>query len=137
MQARIASPDFWERIDATFGQSGGIYKLSCLRDGSTEELVPVQRLLGEDPEGVLYIGMAACFLERVIELKKSLSPRHVSRGHECGARHKEHDRLAQAFPYERLMVSFIASESPRDAEQHALQDYFNSFGELPPLNRAG
>lgn len=137
MQALIASPDFWEAINKNFGRSGGVYTLSCVQNDDSMRPTPVQRLLGEDADGVLYIGMATSFLDRVIQLKKSLSPEHVSQGHECGVRHKQHVQIAQAFPYERLMVSFSVSEAPREAEQQALQHYFNRFGELPPLNRAG
>ena len=81
MKARIASSDFWERIESSFGTSDGVYKVACLQAVDSDETIPVQRLLGTDPEGVLYIGMAASFIDRVIDLKKSLSPQHLSRGH--------------------------------------------------------
>jgi len=82
MRAKISSPDLWECIDSVFGKSGGIYKVACVRDESSDEVMPLQRLLGEDMEGVLYIGMADSFLNRVIELKKSVSPDYRSRSHE-------------------------------------------------------
>jgi hypothetical protein len=136
VRARIALPDFWDQINTAFGTSGGVYKVSCLREDGLEP-VPVSRLLGQDPEGVLYIGMAASFLDRVIELKKSLSPQHVSRGHECGARHKRHEGIASAFPYERLAVTFMSADAPRVVEQQALAEYFSHFGELPPSEPCG
>lgn len=137
MRARISSPNLWDCIKSVFGQSGGIYKVACVRDESSDEVIPLQRLLGEDLEGVLYIGMAESFLKRVIELKKSVSPEYRSRSHECGVRLKEHAAIAKAFPYQRLVVSLMGSESPRKTETEALQEYFANFGELPPLNRAG
>lgn len=137
VKLRIASADFWERIESSFGASGGVYKVACLKTVDSDEHIPVRRLLGEDTEGVLYIGMAASFVDRVIDLKKSLSPQHLSRGHECGVRMKQHDAISELFPYERLVVSLIGSESPRDTERQALKDYFSTYGELPPLNRIG
>jgi hypothetical protein len=137
MIGRIASPDFWSLINASFGSSGGIYKVSCLQGDDSNDVIPVQRLLGEDSDGILYIGMAASFVDRVIDLKKSVAPQYISRGHECGIRIKQHEAISKAFPYERLVVSFIGSDSPRVAESDALNEYYRTFGELPPLNRAG
>lgn len=133
MKGRIASDRFWYEINDTFGSRGGIYTLSCTDDMG--ETIPVRRLLSEDPDGVLYIGMATSFLDRVIELKKSLSPEHVSCGHECGSRHKSHALISERFPYERLQVDLIEAEDPRTTEQEAMNTYFAKFGELPPLNR--
>lgn len=134
VRERIACDKFWYKIEQTFGSGGGIYKLSCLdQDGLT---IPVGRLLGEDPEGVLYIGMANSFLDRVINLKKSLSPKHSSSAHEAGSRHKSHEAIASRFAYDRLVLDLIGSENPRIAEVIALQTYMQKFGELPPLNRA-
>lgn len=135
MKARIASTDFWERVESSFGVSGGVYKLACLRAVDSCEIIPVQRLLGEDAGGVLYIGMAESFIDRVIDLKKSLSPTHRSKRHECGVRMKEHVAISEAFPYDRLVVSLISSDAPRTLESKELKDYFTAFGELPPLNR--
>jgi len=134
---RIASADFWNRIKLSFGCSGGVYRLSCLQEEGSDVITPVRRLLGDDPEGALYIGMAISFLDRVISLKKSIAPEYVSRSHECGTRHKRHASIAAAFPYERLVVSFALSDCPRTAERLELEEYCSRFGELPPLNRAG
>ena len=135
MEFRVASERFWHDINDSFGVRGGIYFLVCVgEDGNPQ---PVGRLLAEDPGGVLYIGMASSFLDRVIELKKSLSPGHMSKGHECGSRHKSHALISQQYPYERLWVRFLETDSPRAAEQEALEKYIAEFGELPPLNRAG
>jgi len=137
MKARIASPDFWYQVNEHFGTGGGIYMLSCMHSEKAEEPMAVERLLGEDQDGVLYIGMALSFLDRVINLKKSLSPQHISRAHECGARYKGHSGICHRFPYERLLITFDGAGDARAAEREALQTYMQKFGELPPLNRAG
>lgn len=134
MRGRISSERFWYELNDAFGAGGGVYILSCADDKGS--VIPIGRLLAEDPNGILYIGMARSFLDRVIELKKSLSPEHVSRGHECGTRHKSHALISERFPYAGLEVELIAAEEPRSAEQAALDKYITKFGELPPLNRA-
>lgn len=133
MRGRISLDSFWYEIKDTFGAGGGIYVLFCADQKGRP--IAVGRLLGEDPDGVLYIGKADSFIDRVIELKKSLSPKHVSRSHECGARHKSHEAISRRFPYDQLQVDLIAADDPRASEQEALATYMNKFGELPPLNR--
>lgn len=136
MKAQIASSEFWFEINKRFGTTGGVYKLFS-SSAESGEAVSIPRLLGEDREGILYIGMAASFLDRVIELKKSIAPGYASRAHECGARFKDHPFISQHFPYEKLFVTLIAADDPKLAEREALQAYLEQFGELPPLNRAG
>ncbi|WP_299804984.1 hypothetical protein [uncultured Shewanella sp.] len=133
MKFVISSPDFWYQIDASFDKSGGMYILSCLGDESIPR--PISRLLGLDSEGILYLGMASSFLDRVIELKKSLSPSHCSRSHDCGVRYKNHQEISTMFPYDRLQIELIRSDDPKVTEQEALRKYLEEFGELPPLNR--
>ena len=135
MRGKISSDRFWYDINDTFGDGGGVYVLSCVDEKGT--IIPVSRLLAVDSEGVIYIGMAKSFLDRVIELKKSLSPEHSSKGHECGSRHKSHSLICERFPYEGLQVDLISAEGPRVAEQNALNTYVEKYGELPPLNRVG
>ncbi len=132
---RIASDGFWQKIEKEFGSGGGIYILSCL--DKDEAIIPISRFLGEDTEGILYIGMASCFLDRAIDLKKSLSPAHSSRAHECGVRHKSHEAISLHFPYHQLVLKLVGFANPRMAEIEALQAYVKKYGELPPLNRAG
>jgi hypothetical protein len=94
-------------------------------------------LLGCDKEGILYIGKASSFLDRVIGLKKSLSPEYISSEHECGYRYKNHSVVFTQFPYLSLHVALIACENPRESEKEYIQKYYDSFGELPPFNRSG
>ena len=133
MEYKISSEDFWYQIDEIFGKDGGVYILSCLDEN--ELVIPVSRLLRDDTKGILYIGKASSFLDRVIDLKKSLSPEHLSTGHECGVRHKTHVGICKKFPYERLQVTLIGSNNPEKTENEKLQNYKKEFGELPPLNR--
>jgi hypothetical protein len=135
MQALLARSELWQEIHDRFGDKGGIYTLSCLSQDDSRKVVPINRLLAEDAEGLLYIGMARSFLDRVINLKKSLSPEHVSQAHDCGVRYKGSETIQARFPYDRLLVTLTASDAPREAERAVLDRYKRRFGELPPLNR--
>lgn len=94
----------------------------------------ISRVLGVDTEGVLYIGKTAAGLGRIGDLVKSLSPTHKSEGHHAGLRYAKNPKLAQMFPFERLCVSFTPADYPAVAEREMIQDYFQKFGEVPPLN---
>ncbi len=98
--------------------------------------VQIGRLLKNDESGVLYIGKAISFLDRVIELKKSLSPDHISSNHKCGVRFKSF--LKNHFEFENLWVELIQTEDTEDIDQLEIEEllkYETEFGELPPLNR--
>ncbi len=132
---RISDTKFWYKINDTFGNSGGIYILKSFNnDGSVRR---TNRLLTQDNEGIIYIGKAQSFLNRVIELKKSLSPEHSSSNHECGYRHKNHSGISDKFPYDSLFVTLIHSDNPKELESSKLAEYQLKFGELPPLNHSG
>lgn len=131
----VSANEFWHEINDAFENAGGVYILkSYEEDGKTPK--KVNRLLDSDKDGVLYIGKASSFLDRVIELKKSLSPKHRSSNHECGARYKQHDDLPLQLPYSRLFVTLEQTSNSRELESEQLKKYQDKFGELPPLNRS-
>ena len=121
----------WHKINAVHGTKGGVYKVIAVKLG---ERVPINRLLGTDPDGVLYIGKADSFLKRVIDLRKALSPVHKSSAHGFGYRYKNTNSLNAAFPFEKLFVELIETENARDLEYRWLKEYLDTFGEVPPLN---
>jgi hypothetical protein len=129
---QIADNNFWYYIERVFKEKGGVYILFSKQN---DKIVPINRLLGSDANGVLYIGKADSFLDRVIELKKSLSPDHKSTNHECGYRWKKHDNINTNYPYQTLHVELIGSDHPRQLESDKMKEYEKHFGELPPLNR--
>lgn len=125
----------WHDINAHHGNSGGVYVLKCFDEFKTSNPKSIARLLENDEGGVLYIGQASCFLTRVAELKKSISPDYTSNSHECGSRYKSNQRIAETFPFETLYLELTSCDAPRAKESQLLQIYESRFGELPPLNR--
>jgi hypothetical protein len=123
--------NFWQLISDRHGIKGGVYKIIAVRDG---QRVPVNRFLGTDNEGVLYIGKAASFIARVVNLKRSIAPDYNGTGHICGRRYKSNPNIAKLFPYEILYIEFIQTDSPKELERKFLNEYSSIYGEVPPLN---
>lgn len=131
----ISSKNMWHEINDQFNNGGGVYILKCLRSADSLTPVPINRLLGSDKDGTLYIGKANCFTDRVAELKKSISPDYSSGSHECGSRYKSNDIFSKELPYENLYIELIGSDNPRETEASKLKEYEKQYGELPPFNR--
>lgn len=122
---RIIDEDFWYQIERDFPSGGGIYELYCMDKYGRP--IPVNRMLGK----------AGNFLDRVIELKKSISPNYKSASHECGTRYKASDKIREMYPYENLYVQLTGSVNERALDLEKLNGYLQKFGEFPPLNRMG
>ncbi len=123
--------DFWTKVNNQFQGKGGVYKIIAIRDGN---IIPIKRFLGIDDTGVLYIGKATLFTNRVIDLKKSISPFYNGSSHICGRRYKSNPNIALQFPFPILFIELIQSDKPEELERELLNDYRLVFGEVPPLN---
>lgn len=132
MLIAIADINLWNKINEHFDNRGGIYKVIAVKD---DVPVTINRFLGSDKDGVLYIGKALSYLDRVINLKKSTAPKYKSSNHEFGVRYKQHPSIKIHFPFETLYVKLEQSDTPDEYEYTELRKYFDTFGELPPLNR--
>lgn len=130
---KLSDKELWNKIESDFSKNGGVYKLSCLDEN--DRIIGINRIIKTDQNGVLYIGKATSFLDRVINLKKSISPNYNSNSHECGLRYKKSDSLKRKFPYENLVIELTCFEDINTAEKNLLTKYELEFGELPPLNR--
>lgn len=132
MVISLADTNLWDKINQQFTNKGGIYKIIAIKDNVP---VAINRLLGADNNGILYIGKATSFLDRVIELKKSTDPNYISSNHEFGSRYKKHSEIRSLFPFENISVSLELCDNPAETESAELKKYYETFGELPPLNR--
>ncbi len=127
----LSDKNFGQLINERYVAKGGVYKIIAVRDG---QRVPVNRFLGTDNEGILYIGKATSFIDRVIDLKKSIAPDYRGAGHICGRRYKANPNIAKFFPYEILHIELIVTDKPEELERQLLNDYSHLYGEVPPLN---
>ena len=133
----ITPNDFWDKINDQFKESGGVYILKCCEDGTLSSPMPINRILKVDNSGILYIGKADSFLDRVINLKKSILSQYKSNNHKCGTTFMNNPKLSSKFPFDYLSVQLISSDNPMELENIFLTQYEIEFGELPPLNRQG
>ena len=135
MRIKFSDEKMWHKIDNEFNTNGGVYILKCSTGINNFIPVSTNRLVERDKNGILYIGKANSFIDRVIDLKKSISPQYNSTSHECGVRYKAHKKLQVKFPFENLYIELYRDEKPLELEKIFLTEYEASFGELPPINR--
>ncbi len=95
---------------------------------------PVSRVLGRDEKGILYIGKGDIFSSqsRLGKLINAINDKEKN-AHTAGDNYFK--RLNKEFPLETLTVEIRLTEQAEDMEIRELDDYFEKFGELPPLNR--
>jgi len=128
---QINDKDLWSLIHNKHNDKGGVYKIIAFQGG---QRISINRFLGTDKDGILYIGKATSFIDRVIELKKSIAPDYNGKGHICGRRYKSNPKIAESFPYEVLFIELTESNKPEELEKQLLNEYAKIFGEVPPLN---
>lgn len=131
---QLSSETLWNEINDDFQNKGGAYKLIFRSKG---QIKPIGRFLGIDKDGVLYIGKATCYLDRVIALKKTIDPKMKSASHICGRRYNKLEGVKAEYPYENLFIQLFQDDNPEEKELEFLNEYVNRFGEVPPLNANG
>jgi hypothetical protein len=104
----------------------------------------IERLLGSDPTGTLYLGMAgegqgkwSTLRTRILELAKR-------RNHQLADRWHFSDQVEKRFPWKSLFIHWAYTKrwvwqgeersGARMAEANLLSCYRDSFGEFPPFN---
>jgi hypothetical protein len=137
-----------------FGERPGIYKLRVLqKDGNG--YVSLSRLLGSDPEGLLYIGMSEKVITRFGGLRAGVWSAYNftdQRGHTFvnegthDLRRKMTEKFIQKFkdqPIEVEVLGFLSDDevppefSIKAHEGQLIRDYTETFGEPPPFNNTG
>lgn len=128
---QLADKDLWNKINSQHQAKGGVYKVIAFQNG---QRISINRFLGADTSGTLYIGKANSFIDRVIHLKTSIAPDYNSSAHICGRRYKSNPNIAKQFPYDILFMELIESDKPEELERNFITEYATTFGEVPPLN---
>jgi hypothetical protein len=125
---RLQPEKFWQDIPA----EPGIYKICVLNDNGTA--VPLNRLIGTDPRGILYIGEGQNLRERLRMLWRVITPGYNATAHTCGINYKEVAAIQRIFPLSMLAVDYQVASNHRILEKQMIEDYRQQFGEVPPLN---
>ena len=123
--------NLWNLITQRHGDKGGVYKLIAANKNGR---IPINRFIATDELGILYIGKATSFIDRVIKLKKSILPTHTSQEHQCGIIYKSNPKIMSMFPYETLHIELSPTDDPENQEKISIATYRDLFGEVPPLN---
>lgn len=130
-QYKVNNENLWSLINIDFGNHGGIYKVIWIKDNNPKT---IPRLINSDNQGVLYIGKCHTFLDRVIDLKKSLLPKYKSDNHDFGKRYNNTPILNKSICLDEIFIELRSSENPKKTEAEELEEYYKTFGELPPFN---
>ena len=126
----LSDENLWYKLNE-LKPTGGVYILKLFHNSKPRK---IGRLLSHDPEGILYIGKCETFTDRVINLKKTISPNYRSESHICGRRMKNIIGFEKYFPFSDLRIEIFPSETPIVLEKECIENYFQEFGEVPPLN---
>lgn len=129
---------FQKALASLSGSDGpGIYRLYYFENGQPRK---IQRLFGEDSNGLLYVGMTqGALLKRVGDLQKALMSNSekdklgpASSGHiQMG---KKYYRIRNKINVDDLFIEIFPDLYPKQAETNDIEDYVTKFAELPPLN---
>jgi hypothetical protein len=155
----VISPDFWPSINALHENERfpGIYRLHAT--GSDGSFLPISRLLGVDPNGVLYIGTSVVVQDRAASLKKSICAAYKKvdpqtygdqtfidvGSHQTGKKIVRLPKFVAKFPLSTLCLTVekykgndndleTTSSGHFSLEEKLLREYKNEYGEKPALN---
>ncbi|NVK52809.1 MAG: hypothetical protein HWD85_07720 [Flavobacteriaceae bacterium] len=97
----------------------------------------VERCLGPDPDGILYIGQGniLSYNNRVGKLVNSFNG--GLNVHEAGTRYLQNEKLRLKFPISSLILEITLPDNHKEMEKDLLKKYLMEFGDIPPLNRIG
>jgi hypothetical protein len=118
---------FWKNIP----EGGGVYNIHCIKD---KKPIKINRVLGIDNQGILYIGQSENLRARIRMLWRVLNPKLKATAHTFGSKYNENKKLKKAFPLKSLYVSYQITKEPKTLETNLLDKYFAKFGEVPPFN---
>ena len=94
--------------------------------------VPIQRVLGRDTQGIIYVGEGV--LARKIGVLLNFVREDCDNRVHFATEFFANMCLSRIFDSRFLLVRWCESENPRGAESKVLDSYMSEFGELPPGN---
>lgn len=145
----LSDPKLHDKLCEDLGYIPGIYRLHFQSAAGGFERIP--RLLDVDDQGILYIGTSVSIPYRISSLKKSVSAAYGIDGyqdpgtHQCGKKIVQSLKFRERFSFAGYCLTVDPCKPDDDAvgyrdgdhtklEWQKLIEYFNRFGEYPPLN---
>ena len=123
----LARNEFWTEIPET----AGIYLIHAC---SNKVPVKLNRVIGVDGKGLLYIGKSKNIRARLRMLWRVLNPKLKATAHTFGTKYNSNKKLRESFPFSSLFISYRTTNEPKILESKLLDNYFTKFGEVPPFN---
>ena len=123
----LTENSFWNHIL----ESGGIYVIHLY-----DKEIPkkINRILGIDEEGILYMGKSENIRERLRMLFRVINPKLKTTVHTLGSKYNANKLLREKFPLHSLCISYRISKDPKIFESKFLDICFAKFGEISPFN---
>jgi len=125
---RIEPEDF--HIDIP--EQGGVYWIYSLDNNDVP--YPINRILGIDTNGVLYIGESENLRDRLRMLWRVLNPEYLATAHTFGVNYNALPSLQLRFPLNTLAVEYEVNAHHKIYETKLIETYRQTFGEVPPMN---
>jgi len=105
----------------------------------------IDRLLGKDPTGTLYVGMAGHGSRKWSIMRSRIMGLATRRNHQVANRWFFSEKLEKRFPWKSMMIQWTFTDrllnyngeeisGAKGAESDLLHCYQNTFGEFPPFN---
>ena len=125
----------WHAFIEQFGKShSGIYFLQ--RVDKQNNIHSISRLIGEDNQGILYIGKSTNLAHRLGILINLINRTSTTGKHSMGIRYQEIEAFKQHLKPESIKLRVFLCDNPRQLESKMLKEYLYRYGELPPLNNS-
>ena len=115
-------------IDEVIKPKSGVYKLIAFDKNG--EIIPLNRFLGQDIKGVLYIGKSINLQKRVAKLRRGLLNSNESIGHIASRRMKSINNIRKYIDFTTLRLSIEytdCNESAVELEKLLLNKYTDEF----------
>ena len=117
-----------------------IYRVTYCKNNKLQK---IGRLLGEDKEGILYIGKSKKIRSRIQQLRNAVDPNRLSTNHTFGNKFKKlvenknkklEIKIKDLFNFLCIEIELKSIKELDKAETNELKTYNYNFGEVPPLN---
>ncbi len=114
----------------------GVYVIYALN--ADEMPQAINRVLGTDKNGVLYIGQTTkqTFKDRLDMFRRVMNPDYAASAHSGGLNLKQIPALRNRLPANCIYVQVFPHQNPEAEEKRIIETYRQEFGEVPPLNRS-
>ena len=121
-------------LPGNLSRQSGVYIIYALNSDQTPK--PINRILKTDDRGILYIGQTTrqTFKDRLEMFRRVMNPGYLATAHSGALNLREIPALRTRFPATDIYVEVLPNSNPKAEEERLIEQYRQTFGEVPPLN---